>query len=872
MNWWRRLWQRDRLERELDRELGFHFERLVDDHVRAGLSPEEARRAARLEFGGIAQVQEACRDARRTRWAHDFGYDLRFAARLLLKERALTATAVLALALGVGVNNTLFSIVNALCIRGLPVHRPDRMVFLDARDAAARSQPLTLDELEALRTGAPSLPDLAAFTSAPVSLADDGHAADRVVDAFVSANVHSLMGRQPVLGRDFRSDDDRPGAAAVVVLGGRVWKTRYGGDPSIVGRTVRVNGSPATIVGVLPDDYRFPANAEIWQPLAAARAVAAKDTRARALGVFGRMRDGATLGGVRGEVGAVDRQAAQLAPPDAKRPALNVVPINERFNGDITNPAWIAFTTVGVLIVLIACSNVANLLLARSVRRSREMAIRLSLGATRLRIVRQLLAESLILAVLGSAAALAFSAMALRLFALAIPEGGLPFWVTLTMDGRVFAVLAAVCLGTVVVFGLAPALHVSKASVNDVLKESGATVSRSRAAARWTAGFLTAEFALTVILLAAVASSVRNYFRAERPPDVTLEQARLVTTWITLPAERYRTPVEGMALYRSLQERLRASPSIASAALASTVPLGRTDSRHVVVEGRPRTGAETTRVPVVSVDPRYFETLGVPVTRGRAFVDTDGSQGHEAAIVSRRFAELFFPERDPLGRRIRLSVEDTPSGNGRWLTIVGVVPMLEGGTDPPPAPIVYLPFAQAAPATAAIVARAAGDTSVVAARLREELRALDADLPLYRTMTLEQVNWESGWNPRVSAGLIMTIACIALGLSTVGLCAMTAHAAAQRTREIGIRIALGAARWQVMMLVLRRALAQVAMGFTAGLAFTLVWVRFLGPDTMTSPANLMMVAGILTVVAMGACLWPARRAARLDPATVLRSQ
>jgi predicted permease len=858
------------MERELDAELRFHFDRLVDDNLRMGMSAEAARRSARARFGGLDQVKEDCRDARGTRWAHEIAQDARFALRLLLQERVLTGVAVLALGCGLGVNTMLFTIVNALCIRGLPIERPERTVFVSARDARDRDRPLSPREFEILESGVGSFSSVAAYTNAPVTVGDEGRAPDRAAGTSISANAFGIIGQQPLLGRGFRPDDDRPGASAVVILGSRLWKSRYAGDPLVIGRTIRVNGAPATVIGVMPDGFRFPGNADVWQPLWAAAGFVPGAAQPQALDVIARLVEQATIPGAREDVRAAGVRLSAAHPETNKDARLALAPINDRVNGNITDPAWLAFLTAGALVVLIACANVANMLLARAVRRSREMAIRLSLGATRGRIIRQLLAESAILALLGGLAGLSLAALGLRLFASAIPENALPYWVSFAMDARVFVVLTAACLGTVLLFGLAPALHVSKASVNDVLKDGSGTSSSGIAARRWTSGFLTAEFALTVVLLAGVGLTFHSFQELQRK-DPPIDASGLLTTWLTLPSAKYRSPEERLLFYRGLQERLDAIGAISSASLATTLPYGGAPRRRLLIDGRPIGSDAAADVLTVGIGVRYFQTVGLRVSRGRAFTDEDGTSGRDTAIVNQRLADMFFAGDDAIGRRIRTPRDAGGVDQGPWLTIVGISPTVRQRALPDPDPVVYVPFRATAPATAVLLVRGHDDPGAIVPLLREEVRALDPNLPLYRAMTLQQAAWESGWNGRVSAGLITTIAFIALGLATIGLSASTAHAVVQRTREIGIRVALGARPGQVMVLILRRGLLQIGAGLAAGAVCAFIWERLFGaPGTLTAAENLLAVAAVLIVVAGGACLWPARRAARLDPVRALR--
>ena len=567
-----------------------------------------------------------------------------------------------------------------------------------------------------------------------------------------------------------------------------------------------------------------------------------------------------------------------------------VEPINDRFNSPITQPAWIAFISVGVFLVLISCANVANLLLMRSARRGRELAVRAALGATRGRMVRQLLVESSLLAVLGGVFGFGVAIAGNRLFAAAIPEGGLPYWIELTIDGRVLAVSTAACLGTVLLFGLAPSLHVSKTDVRTVLQEAGRSVSGGIRARRWTALFLTAEFALTMILLSGLVANVYAAREGERASR-TLDTSNLLTMWVTPEPRRYPAAADRLAFYQRLEERLGAIPSIASATIAAALPLTGAAPRQLEIDGRSTASGAGDRKPTVfttTVGARYFETLGKPVLRGRSFTWRDGTPEAPHVIVNQRFVELFLREGDPIGRRIRLTSDQRAPGQGAsatanaaagvdaapWLTIVGVAPVLRQRMAVAPDPIVYLPAGADPPASAAIIVRSTTTPEALAPLLREEVRALDPELPVYRVRTMQQVIDDAGWNPRLAGNLLTTIALIAFGLAAVGLYAVTAHAVAQRTQEIGIRIALGAATRQVAWLVLRRALRQLAAGLAAGLICTYAFNRaFSGPsdpNSFMNPAILIPVMMLLIGMTLAASLAPIIRATRLDPVIALR--
>jgi predicted permease len=871
----RRVWfliRRRQFEADLAEEMDFHREMKHRELEKAGSDAMEAANAARRAFGSAALATDRARDVWLWPWLQSVSQDFRFAVRLLAKDRLFTIFAVMALGLGIGVNNTFFTVVNAVCFRGLPIDAPDRVMYVSSRDAGPRAMGVSFLDFEAMRSETRAFSALAAFAAAPFVVGDEGRAPDRVPGAYISASGFRLLREEPVLGHTFRDDDDRPGASPVVILGNGLWKNRYGGDPTAIGRTIRVNGMSATVIGVMRQGFRFPNNADLWQPLALAPNIGAPRRDMRALAVFGRLVDRATVPQARAELNSVSQRLALAYPATNSGISATVVPINDQYNSRITDPVWIAFTIAGILVLLIACANVANLLLMRAVHRAREIAIRASLGATRRRVVRQLLVESLVLAALGGLAGLGLSFVGTRLLSTTLTENA-PYWIHFTMDRRILVVLTAVCLGTVLVFGLVPALHVSKIDTNKVLKDGGRGADGS-GARRWTTAFLSAEFALTMVLLAAVVTGFRN-FNAQQRADTVIDPSHVLTMWVSLPAQKYPAAEQRMAFYRQLEERLDGVGPVSSLAFASALPFGGAVPRALAIDGRPPIkGQPQLTVWTVTVGGQYFAAFGVPLRRGRGFAESDGTPGRENVVVNEMFATVYFPSRDPIGGRIQLINENAPLASASWRTIVGVSASVRQRTGLNPDPIVYLPLRQDPPASAALVVRTASEPGALASLVREELRAIDPDLPLYRVKTMDEVMSESMLNGRVSQALVTTITGIALALSALGLYAVTTHAVAHRTFEIGVRMALGAQRRQVVTLVLRRAVAQLLIGLCVGIACTALWERLFGDPTspypMTDPLVLSAVIVLAVLVALAACFWPARRAAQLDPVVALR--
>jgi putative ABC transport system permease protein len=548
------------------------------------------------------------------------------------------------------------------------------------------------------------------------------------------------------------------------------------------------------------------------------------------------------------------------------------MPINERFLGRLTEPAWLAFMVVGFLVALISSANVANLMLARSIGRAREFAIRASLGATRRRVLRQLLIEGVVLAAAGGALGLLIALAGVRLFRSAIPQNALPYWMDYSVDARVIAALLIVSFATVFVFALLPALRASKADVNRVLKDGGRP-GGDRGARRWTTVFLSAEYALTVVLLAQLVVS----YRAAVPPvpsDRLIETRQVLTAALTLPAASYPTAQQRADVYRRLEERVRAIPGISSVALASALPLtGAPETRLRVSSAQRAGGAAEGAVRTVAIGPRYFQTLGVAVIRGREFDDTDGTSRPAPVLVNERFADQFFAGQDPVGRQITVTGADAAAAADP-LTIVGVAANVRQRPFPDPDPIVYLPYRAAPPANMMLLARGAADPAGVVPLVRQEVVAEDASLPIYRIRTMAQVTREAQWNGRLSHMLVLAVTFIAVALSTVGLYAVTAHGVSQRTQEIGVRMALGAQPRRVVYIIVRRVLVQVAYGFAAGIICTIAWTRlsFSGRADIsaTDPQSLVVIAAILVAAAAIACFIPARRATRLDPVAAIR--
>jgi putative ABC transport system permease protein len=806
--------------------------------------------------------------------------DVRFAVRLLVKNRWFTLVAATALALGIGVNTAVFTFVNAVLIRGLPFDEPDRIIAVGTTDARNRPAGVSRLDFNDWRDASKSFAGLALMLGTSVNVSDEGLAPEMFQGVYQSANLFQLIGVRPMLGRDFRPEDDQVGAPPVVIIGGGMWKTRYGSDPSIIGHTLKENSIVATVIGVMPPDMKFPFNTDIWLPVSILAAPVRDSKRdVRNFMAIGRLATGVTLPQARAELQTIGKRLAEEYPNSNKDFRPDLVKFNDRVTGPQITLIFLSLMGAVGFVLLIACANVANLLLSRAAHRSREIAVRVSLGAGRWRIVRQLLVESVLLSLVSGALGLGLGIVGIRLFDAATADVGKPYWMTFTVDPIVFVFLLAICVGTGVLFGLAPALHISRTDVHEVLKEGGGrSGTGGMRARRWTSALIVVEVVLTLVLLAGAGFMMRS-FLALYTTDLGIETSHLLTMQLRLPLAKYPRPEPITALYQHMEERLRAVPAIRSAAVTTNPPTFGGLQRQLTVDGRPtQPGEKLPDVTMVSISAGYFDTLGVNVQRGRVFTDADGTSGHEAAIVNQRFVTMHFPGEDPLGRRIRLT-DSTPQAQPPPpvdATIVGIVPTVRqrNFSEPDPDPVVYLPYRADPQRFMFLVVRGTGDAGRLTSLVREEMRIVEPDVPLFRIQTMDDLLAQQRWALRTFGSMFAMFAVIALVLSAVGLYAVTAYSVTQRTAEIGVRMALGAQAGQVMWLVLRRALIQLAIGLPLGVAGAFgvgqLLQTLLVQTSARDPLTIAAIALLMMVVSLMACFWPARRATRLDPVSALR--
>ena len=806
--------------------------------------------------------------------------DLRFAVRRLVRDRRFTLAAVAALALGIGATSAVFTLVNAVLLRSLPFDDPDRIMMISTKDAQGRIFGVSEPDFEDWRRSVRTFSGISLVQMGPVNFSADDRVPDQYDGVYISWNGFSLIGTQPVVGRGFSVEDDRPGSPPVILLSYTVWQSRYGGDRAIVGRTIRANSEPATIIGVMPPGMEFPFNSDAWLPLAQRPTAQTRAGRAgRLLMGYGRLADGMTIEQARTEMTGITEQLAAQFPDTNKGVTAVVSPFSEQVIGTQIRVLFWSLMGAVAFVLLIACANVANLLLARASGRSREMAVRISIGATRWRLIRQLLVESVLLACVAGVAGLGLAYAGVRWFDANTTDIGKPYWMVFSMDGTVVAFFAAVCLVTGIVFGLAPALYVSRTSVSEVMKDGGRAGSSGMRARRWTTVLIVAELTLTLVLLSGAGLMMRSFMNLYNM-DIGVDTSRLVTMQLIFPVRTYASlESRALFLYR-LDDRLNGINTIAGASSTNYLPFSGASQRRFEIDGRAdMTGEQRPLVGMVAVGTRYFDALGVRMLRGRAFTATDGEPGREAMIINQRLADMHFRGEDPVGKRIRLINDGNIPGAPKFYaaTVVGVSPTIrQRGFERDPDPVVYITHGQNAlmAMNVNLIVRARDNPVAVTSLLRQEVSAMDPDVPVTNIRTMDEILARNRWPQRTFGIMFLAFAIIAIVLAAVGLYSVTAYSVSQRTQEIGIRMALGAEGEQVRWLILRRGLIQLAVGLALGLGGALGTGRLLqGMLVGTGPADavtLVAISFVLVTVAVMACIGPARRATRLDPIKALR--
>ena len=806
--------------------------------------------------------------------------DLRFALRMIVTHRWFSAVVIVTLALGIGINTTVFTLVNAVLFKPVPVPNGERLVTINGQDLtrADSRRGVSYPEYLEYKQNNHSFDGVEALTGARVVISESGNAPDRFIGQRVTPGLFSLLQTPPILGRGFSPDDGKPGAAEVLLISHGVWKNRYGGDPGVIGRAVRVNGMPATIIGVMPEGFKFPQREDVWLPLIPTADLERRTQRT--LQLFALLKRGTPLTAAKADLAVIAQRLAKTFPDSNKDAGVIVRTFHETFNGGPIRTVFLTMLGAVGFVLLIACANVANLMLSRAIARQREIAVRASLGASRWQLVRQLLVESVLLSLLGGLLGLGLAQIGVHLFDVATRDVGKPYWIIFSMDFVVFGYFAVISVLTGLLFGLVPALRVSRVDLNRTLKD-GTPSGGSATGGRLTAILVVLQFALTVVLLTGAGLMVRSFFRAQQLNEFVPHE-RIFTARLTLPDgtnERYRERAERLRFYEDLVTRVGSLPGVTHAAVASSLPGLGAGARDLELEGKPIENAATP--PRASIDahsPGYLAAIGLPIIQGRGFAETDGDAGREVAIATPAFAAKHWPGQSPIGARFRF-LEGPQRKPGPWISIVGVCgDIVQRPQEPDAPPLVYLPHRLDAYSGMALLVRTSGDPAALAGPVRSVVQSLDQDLPLFDVRVLKDAVARNFWHVLVFGSLFLSFAAIALLMASVGLYAVIAQATARRTREIGIRMALGATAERIVRLVLSRGLAQLGIGLALGLAGAFATTSLLKTTRMLvrvspqDPVVFAAVTALLIVIGLLACWLPARRAAALHPVRALRHE
>ncbi len=810
--------------------------------------------------------------------------DVSFGLRMLGKAPGFTFVAVLTLALGIGANTTVFTLVNAVLFKGLPYQNSDRIAAISSNNLTKNQQQLFVaypDFLE-FRDHNKTFKGLAAAQMAATNITDPDIPATQYSSARVSPNTFSLIGQRTLLGRDFLPEEGEGAGAKVVILGYGVWQNRYGANPNSLGKVLRLNEEEFTVIGVMPDGVKFPYNQELWTPIFppnAASSLYRRDVTNNF--VFGRLADGETLASAQAEMKVIAARLEKEYPDTNAGRGVNVLPYTSVFGGSTVRNLFLAMLGAVAFVLLIACANVANLLLARSVTRAREVSIRAAMGASRSRIVRQLLTESILLSVLGGTAGYFISIFGIRAFQAALPPW-VPYWLDFSLDHTVFAYLACICLGTTFLFGLAPALHATRVDLSETLKEGvrGSGGTHTRFLSR---GLVVAEVALALVLLVAAGLMIRSFFNVQEM-SAAFQDEKVLTGWVFMAGTPYLTPAPRIQFLERLEPELRNIPG-AKIAMTSSLPLGGGFPWQFEVDAKPVPDPKDLPTAVgIEVTPEYFDVIGLPIVRGRTFEQAEGTGNRSAVIVNQLFANKYWPGEDPIGKRVRMirkagDLQVAPMTQP-VMTVVGVVPTIKQNWDPnaPLDVVMYVPYHQGQMSRAmAIVARAqAGDAHSLTPLLRTALQRANNALPLNDPMTMPEYFARNRWFQRVFSVIFVIFGSIGLLLAVVGIYAVIAYSVSQRTREIGIRMALGGEPTSIVRLVvgyaLKLAVVGVLIGLAASYAVTRIMTSVLIGVGATDKLTFAAVALSLTAVAALAGYLPARRASRVDAVLALRTE
>src|SRR5579884_479055 len=883
----RSLFRQQAAERELAREIASHLALLQERFERQGMTPAEAQLAARRAYGGVEQAKELHREARSFVWIEHLAKDLRHGWRTFIKQPAFTAVAVIALALGIGANTAIFSVVNAVLLRPLPYKDADRLVTVLHRGTGPVSTANYLD----WRDQSHSFEGMggADYWGANLSINDpaDSNPAEHILGLKVTQNLLPLLGVQPLLGRLFLPGEDLVGSEHEAILSYRLWQRRFNGDRNVLGKTITLNGDGYTVIGVMPSTFQFApfwaTHTEMWVPDAFGNTI--HDRGGNHLRIFARLKPGVTVKQAQADMATITARLEKQYPGSNR--GVTVRSLKENVVGDIKTPLLMLLGAVA-FVLLIACANVGHMLLARTSDRQKEIAVRIALGSSRARVIAQFLTESLLLAAMGATAGLLLAFWGVNAL-VAISPTYIPRVDTVGIDGWVLLFLLAVTVVTAVVFGLAPAIHATRENLSGALKEGGRGDSDSLRRNRLRSFLVASEFALAFVLLIGAGLMIRSFF-ALQAVDPGFHPHNVLSMVVSVAGTKEEPAARRAVFYRELLQRVRSVPGVISAGAINHLPLaGDLWDRNFLIEGRPKPRpGESPDAVYRLIMPGYFETMRLPLLRGRMFTDRDDEHAPRVVIINERAAREYWPGENPLGKRI--AIDSDRSGKPEWLTIVGIAANAKQEDWAVPAsPEVYLAALQN-PAFLGetsgsigphmtyitLVVRGSGNPADLATALKQTVWSFDKKLPISDVLTMDRVVADATARPRFEMFLFGIFAAIALALAVVGIYGVMSYSVSRRTREIGIRISLGAGRAEVMRMIIGQGMKQAMAGAGAGIVSALLlsqlMVKMLYGVRPSDPVTFGSVIAALGVAALVASCVPAHRATRIEPANALRNE
>ena len=877
----RSLARRKRVERDLDKELRFHIEQQVEENLALGMPPAEARRAALRKLGGLTQIEEECRDMRRTDSIENLWRDLRYALRMLGKNPGFTVVIVLTLALSIGANSAIFSVIDGVLLRPLPYPDADRIVRIFFHSANYAKFPLNPFDFRDFRARNRSFESLAGFTRGDLQLSGTGQP-ERFAGFQVTAGFFRVLGLHVARGREFNINDEIEGNGRLVILSDRLWRSKFAADPHILGRKIVLDAQPFTVAGVMPPGTEHPGNeyhglahgetVDLWWPFTFRGNPAQRGSHY--LEVIGRVKKGVTPARAQAEMNALIAQLAREHPDALAGWQALVIPLYQEIVGPSRRLLLVLLGAVG-LVLLIACANAANLLLAKATARQREIAVRAALGAGRARLVQQMLTESLLVALLGGGLAVAIAVVGVKALVALLPAG-FPRAATIHVNTAVFAFTLLIALATGVLFGLAPALQAAHTDPQQGLRDGGRSATSGGRHLRLRSLLVVGEVSLACVLLIGAGLMLRSFVNLLRT-DPGFRPEHLLTASISLPDEKYK-PLETIRFYDRLLANLNSVAGIRAAGVGTDLPWTGYDDNvgGFTIEGKKPAANEEYHARYHVASPDYFRAMGIPLIRGRFFSADDKIDARLALIVNESMARRYWPNEDALGKRI--TFDDAPKEKD-WMTIVGIVGDVKDKPDSRAAEMaLWWPITQTPVSinTMSIAVRGSSDPALLVNGLREAVRGMDPSLAVADIRAMDQIADANVSTPRFALFLVALFAGLALTLAAIGMYGAISYSVSQRTHEFGLRMALGAKQWDVQRLVLRQgvrlALFGVLLGLAGALALGRVLWSLLYEVSVVDPLTFTSVTIVAIVIAALACYLPAHRATAADPMRALRSE